>query len=259
MNTLTFQYFSDLHLEFYNNNISKVRRIFKVQNTTAQFLLLAGDIGQPSQKSYVTFLNDLSLQFERVFVITGNHEYYKMHMSTSVVDNFCRELCRNIPQQNITFLQNESYMLKDNLHIYGSTFWTHIPHEKQNDVMSSMNDYCCIADITPQKSNELHQKSKVTLSNLLNSLHRDDKCIVMTHHLPCFDLIDSCYRTPKHKDINLAFASDNQALTADRRIVAWVYGHTHKPVQKGKFYCNPIGYPGENKEWTLEKYFDVNI
>jgi metallophosphoesterase superfamily enzyme len=34
------------------------------------------DIGQPRKKDYLDFLKAQAERFERVFVITGNHEYY---------------------------------------------------------------------------------------------------------------------------------------------------------------------------------------
>jgi hypothetical protein len=29
-------------------------------------------------------------------------------------------------------------------------------------------------------------------------------------------------------------------------IKAWIYGHTHKARTGPRFFCNPLGYPGEN-------------
>ena len=60
------QYISDLHLE------KNFPRNIKAEKP---FLILAGDIGYPFQKSYVDFLQSLSYQFDKVFIITGNHEY----------------------------------------------------------------------------------------------------------------------------------------------------------------------------------------
>jgi hypothetical protein len=80
------------------------------------------------------------------------------------------------------------------------------------------------------------------------------KVIVMSHHMPSYELIDTLYISKQYAMINCAFASD-VSIADDSRIVAWVYGHTHKSYQNGKFYCNPIGYPGENKKWSLAKHF----
>jgi hypothetical protein len=34
------------------------------------------DIGQPRKKDYLEFLKTQAARFERVFLVTGNHEYY---------------------------------------------------------------------------------------------------------------------------------------------------------------------------------------
>jgi hypothetical protein len=34
------------------------------------------DIGQPRKRDYLQFLATQAARFERVFVVTGNHEYY---------------------------------------------------------------------------------------------------------------------------------------------------------------------------------------
>ena len=39
-------------------------------------LLLAGDIGTPSEPEYAAFLADCATLYERVFVVLGNHEAY---------------------------------------------------------------------------------------------------------------------------------------------------------------------------------------
>jgi len=64
-----FQYVSDLHLEFRK----KVLRIPPV----APFLLLAGDIGYPCRSLYREFLRYAAHDFEKVFLVAGNHEFYQ--------------------------------------------------------------------------------------------------------------------------------------------------------------------------------------
>ena len=60
------KYVSDLHLE--KNHIRKI-----VANKPN--VILAGDIGYPKEESYKKFIHDISYKFEKVFVISGNHEY----------------------------------------------------------------------------------------------------------------------------------------------------------------------------------------
>jgi DNA repair exonuclease SbcCD nuclease subunit len=261
---IKFQYFSDIHLDYYNENLPKIQRMFvkKLEQHTDKpsILLMAGDIGLPFRPSYSTFLQSLSPMYEKVFITTGNHEYYKMPCSSlTELDNYCRDVCRTIPHDNIVFLQNDVYNIKDNLSIFGGTFWTDIPESKQYNVMHSVNDYNLIPNMTPSLSSLLHEKSVSMLNYYVNNdENKDMKWVVMSHHMPSFNLIDPKYTKGINTDMNYAFASE-VGIANDPKILAWVYGHTHSPSEKGKFYCNPIGYPGENKAWTLFKDFTIMV
>lgn len=256
---LTFQYFSDLHLDYYNENLPKIERMFinkiKTQEQKPNILLLAGDIGKPTRPSYSFFLRSLSPFYDKIVIITGNHEYYNIHYHTlDELDHQCREICRAVPHNNIVFLQNDVYKLKDNLSIFGATFWTNIPENKYQDVAYYVNDYKYIPNFTPSLSSLYHEQSVSLLKYYLDE-DEDMDWIVMSHHIPSFELIDEKYKK-YNSSVNYAFASDISISNNDK-IVKWVYGHTHCPKEYGKFYCNPIGYPGENKDWTLFKYFKI--
>jgi predicted phosphodiesterase len=56
--------------------------------------------------------------------------------------------------------------------------------------------------------------------------------------------------------INSAFAS-NIPILDDENVIAVVYGHTHTPSVQGKYYCNPLGYPMENKKHNLQATFEI--
>jgi len=60
------QFSSDIHLERgYKRDIIPIK----------PYLVLAGDIGYPNQDSYKQFLLGMSHKFDKVFVISGNHEF----------------------------------------------------------------------------------------------------------------------------------------------------------------------------------------
>ena len=63
------QYLSDVHLEF----MSKPPKI----KVMAEVLCLAGDIGYSFSGIYREFLIKMNADFKKVFIIAGNHEYYK--------------------------------------------------------------------------------------------------------------------------------------------------------------------------------------
>jgi len=66
------QILSDVHTEFFNNLDSLPK--FEAR---APYLALLGDIGVIGKlKQYESFLLSQAQQFEKVLVISGNHEYY---------------------------------------------------------------------------------------------------------------------------------------------------------------------------------------
>ena len=79
---------SDLHLEFHPtiNNLSdlssKVPSLFEGINnpnkgqTRDIILILAGDVGYPTEKNYWNFIEDCASKYKHVIYICGNHEYY---------------------------------------------------------------------------------------------------------------------------------------------------------------------------------------
>ena len=105
------------------------------------------------------------------------------------------------------------------------------------------------------KYNELHQESSQFLQESLSSC--SNNVIVITHHLPSYKLIDAKYNRPSFRGMNQWFASNQEQLFSNK-IKAWFYGHTHTPSVKSlqgvNFYCNPIGYPGENKDVDFDRF-----
>ena len=102
-----FQYVSDLHLErgFKRNIIAKTPN-----------LILGGDIGYVFQDSYEDFLiNKTSPYFDRVFVISGNHEYDTFKKDFYLVDERIENICSK--RNNLFYLQKKAFQLseKDNI------------------------------------------------------------------------------------------------------------------------------------------------
>jgi predicted phosphodiesterase len=239
----TFQYISDIHLEFGAPP--------PTIPPTADVLLLAGDIGDPSHPTYAAFLQRMSRDFRQVFVIAGNHEYYGPRTMAETEEHI-RSVCAALP--NVIFLQNESHQVLDTeIWIYGTTLWTNIPDDPaiRTRLKSSISDYRRIKGFTPQVSTDLFRAA-------IGAFHPDPtrQWIVLCHHQPAMELVDPKYRS--YGTLNLAFASDAPALTAPEDVVAVVYGHTHAPYQNGKFYCNPVGYPGERTNPQYDTSFSLS-
>ena len=242
------QFISDVHLEF----LSKLPKIKAMDGVDV--LCLAGDIGYPYSGIYREFLIKMNDTFKKVFLIAGNHEYYNSDKygkhTIHEVNKMIESLIINHKLSNITFLNN-SYEVYNDVIFAGTTLWSNIQSQNMNDICL-MNDFKQIEGMTYDTYKLLHLKSCHFIENLLSDVNKDDKSkqhkkiVMMTHHLPSFDLIDESFT---FSDNNCFYASKCDKYFVEP-IKVWIYGHTHIPSKKTKnniqFVCNPKGYPSEN-------------
>lgn len=231
---------SDLHLELspvLNLNFKK----------SADVVILAGDIGNPYKDNYINLLRNLSLTHSKVFVTSGNHEYYNQNTMTEV-DNQIKNLCSD--EDDIHFLQMES-VIYNRVKFTGCTLWT---HPTDLTLCKYMNDFNYISADEYVSTHLLH---KNWLENDLAQEKTPDygKVCVVTHHLPLISLTDPIYM---NDPLNPFFASDINTTGAD----IWCYGHTHKSnyskINNVDYYCNPKGYDREISGWDIDCIFEIN-
>lgn len=235
------RYFSDLHLEF----ITEIDQFIKnIPHGPDEICICAGDIGNPYESNYNTFMKFISLNFKKSFVISGNHEYYNKEKSMNETNDFLTTYFKQY--NNISFLDN-SYEIYNNYCFIGSTLWSKItnPNYEINDVHKIPNfDYNIYNNLNTKCVDFLEQ----TLQNNVN-------CIVITHHVPSYSLIDAKY---KGSTYNEWFCCDLDDLIKAHspKIKCWIYGHTHTPssikINNVPFLCNPIGYPHENSNVNFQ-------
>jgi predicted MPP superfamily phosphohydrolase len=241
------QYISDIHLEYLH--IEEVKSIIRKITPVAPILTLAGDLGNPfaSNAHYQLFIKEMSNKFEKIFIITGNHEYYGGH-TIEDVDMKIQEIVKGFP--NITFLHNtyEDYM---GIRWIGTTLWSQLDNPTKN-----INDMYRIKDFNVVRYNALHSKAVESLKNMLEEA--SIPCIVMTHHMPSYSLIEAMYWDNNY---NMWFAShmDNIVEQYKEKIKCWIYGHTHMAntsmMNNVMMLCNPIGYKGENPKKDYNKTY----
>jgi DNA repair exonuclease SbcCD nuclease subunit len=257
------QVISDLHLEFY---VTPRLRDF-VTKTTAKILCIAGDLGIPYLESYDSFLKECSEEYEKTFIITGNHEYYQhKNKSNLLTINDTNDLIKNITSKynNIWFLNNDHHVLDDKKIILGTTLWTNIPEQYRYYAKRSMNDYKqsyylkdeYLENITPNYTSLLHEDNVKWLKERLEEF-KDKEVIIMTHHLPSFKMIAKKYQ---NNPINYCFATDLEDLLSPN-IKYWISGHTHDPIdvkiKNVRCIVNPFGYKAERVKCKKGLVLDI--
>jgi predicted phosphohydrolase len=196
------QYISDIHLE-YSVGFPKI----PVKGET---LALLGDIGNPFRDNYREFLKYASSNWDSVFLLTGNHEYWNLQKdkyNRNDVDNKIRDIITQFP--NITFLNNNKYEFS-NYTILGTTLWS------------------CINKVSSKKMGDdtisCHNNSVKWLESQIDA--SDKKIIVLSHHLPSYKLIIDKYRKNRYVPYHDRFASHLDYLMRDP-IKVWLCGHSH--------------------------------
>lgn len=245
-----FQYFSDIHLEFIKPEKLKLflDKIIPVE----KICILAGDIGNPYSNNYISFIDFVSIKFTKIFLITGNHEYYSHGKSIDETNEYIESICSKY--SNISFLNNK-YELYEGYNFVGTTLWSKITNTKYE-----INDTSFIKDMNISLYNSLNVKCVSYLESVLDKL---DNVVVITHHMPSISLIDSKYKTNRMSIYNEWFYCDMDKFIKKNndKIKCWVYGHTHTPSEKMitnvNFICNPIGYPNENSRIDLKKVWNL--
>jgi len=245
------RYFSDLHLEFIKEKDIELFLINIHNNNDDDICICAGDIGYPFESNYDKFMIHLSKIFKQSFVITGNHEYYNKDKTISEINDYLHKYFDKF--SNITFLNN-SFVLYENFYFIGTTLWSFI-----SDYSKIINDTNYIKHHDCDKHNENNRISVQFLENTLQ--HLPNNCIIITHHLPSYLLVDQKFKNSFFEPYNQWYYSNLDSLINlhKDKIICWIYGHTHiqsyTTINNIPFICNPIGYPNENDT----KDFNKNI
>ncbi len=269
---------------------TKTKSISKMNQENEVNLILAGDIGYPSDPKYKEFLISCSKYYHNIFMVAGNHEFYDSKKTGQTMEEIIQNIyniCSDINQTHhmtdpnkygkIHFLNNQM-ILHNNIYIIGSTLWSYVKPENKH-TSYCLNDYNWIKDFSVDKSNDLYQTNykfiadslevvkqakSANVANVANVTNNNDidnelsKCLVITHHLPSFELIDSKYKSYSH--INHFFASESDDLIT-APVDYWAYGHTHTAsnviINGVNLICNPKGYPSEISKYT--KGYQIEI
>jgi predicted phosphodiesterase len=239
---------SDLHLE----SCKQVPDLGE-----GEILILGGDIlcarhlktSGTLYRTYTSFLQRCSDNFNHVLYVAGNHEPYGYNYEGSF-----RKIRENLPDR-IHLLENESIKLGEWVFL-GCTLWTDFRKGNPLDMMEAaqrMNDYKVVRitpkyrKMNPDDTYRFHNNSKQFLLDSLE-LYKKYKVWVLTHHAPSYQSVHKKYKS--EGTLNSAYVSDlDDFILSHPQIKCWSHGHTHTSfdymIGECRVVCNPLGYYDE--------------
>lgn len=238
---------SDLHLDFPN------ARGFPALVPGIDLVIVAGDTCERMQNA-VQKMRDAYPRTE-IVAVAGNHEFYGTALRDEMVS--AREIAR---KAGVHFLENNTVTF-GKVRVIGATLWTDYAlggsiHHNMQIARVTMRDHRKIKwqsqpwrRFRPLEAQLLHQASRSYIEDQLATAH-DGPTVVVTHHAPIAEAI-----APKLRNTALgaAYASDLLSMIQRYQPHAWIWGHTHYPVDI-RFYgtrmvSNPCGYPDEGTQF----------
>jgi 3',5'-cyclic AMP phosphodiesterase CpdA len=249
------QFCSDLHLEFEDNaRFVSYHPIQKIGDV----LILAGDIVPLAHIELANeFFNTVSSQFEQVFWIPGNHEFYRADVAP-----FASSYHQMI-RDNVQLIHNKSLEWKGCRFLF-STLWSHVSPLYEKAIFKGMADFRLINyegnKFTIEQYNLLHENS---ISFLQEELKKtcDLKTVVVTHHIPTYLHYPEKYKGDK---LSEGFATEYFDFIHDHGPDAWIFGHHHYNVTeftigKTRMLTNQLGYVkySECKNFDGGKWLDL--
>lgn len=233
------QYCSDLHLEFSENWRWLQQKPLLSQ---AEILLIAGDTYYLGENfAQHPFFDIVSEAFEQVFLIPGNHEFYR-----GFDINLClQESVKLEIRPNVHLVNNIALTIEDVEFIF-TTLWSKIVHHP-GPIMNSLNDFHLIylndRKLSLNGYNSLFEYAYTFLQKTLGEKKRAHR-IVVTHHLPS----ELCNVKEFHgSQLNEAFCVELTNFIETTDVDYWIYAHSHrnkKSFQIGNttMLTNQLGY-----------------
>lgn len=283
---LDIQLISDIHLELLPESRGiRIEDLITVNcsrdsNDRITVLVLAGDIGNPFSDSYSKFLRSCVEKYSHVVLVAGNHEFYNGQSMNFVIQKIRRvvdELNDTYERKCLHFLnvdtaEKENITEKisvviDGVKFIGTTLWSDISTIEKTSKVSdgrwiknpTINDFSIINSMSRARYQQLHLLHRSRLhEEIENSVFEYDKIVVVTHHLPTYELISDEF---VGSQLNPFFASDCSDLISSLSEVVdgkavWLCGHSHSSkhvnIKGVDLYLNPLGYKGEQTGYTSD-------
>lgn len=283
MTTFKFQLISDIHLENYEH--LKFTELIKPQEPV---LFLAGDIGHINKKLYKDFIDYVSNNWDIVYVILGNHEFYIKEDDTIYTYDELYDMYEELflEYTNVVFVTegyeykiNPKYTNGENIYIIGGIG---IP-TLETDIKIIGEDYYNINDYYRQEFNDFNyiyktktekldieyfnNLSKLYKSMLIESINElskktEDYSIILLTHFPYgTHSLTSSSKFHQDSEIRKYYFCNSNIDPINRIIInsanLLIAGHTHYSYEftynNAKYISNQYGYCEKEKSGFIAK------
>jgi len=257
------QYASDLHLEMPLNNAYMKKNPLQKQG---EILILAGDINylRNKQKGMDSFYEAWSKEFEQIFIIPGNHEFYGKHYP---IQNIFPSLKKKM-RDNIYYINNHVEIIDEARFIF-TVLFSEISQEQSSLIKRFLNDFHISRynhdsnlSLTIKEYNKCHIKSRVFLEEALSKPFKG-RTIVVSHHVPYPKTFIKGY--PKFSyDLSEAFHVDLTWLMKKYKVDHWISGHTHFnhssiEIEGTMFHTNQLGYIESQEHKNFNNHATIRL
>lgn len=261
MNFIKFDIVSDLHLEYWDENIKRSHYLGKISNypfrfkkTDSEYLIIAGDICDNLQNSIDFLLNALKY-YKIILYIDGNHEHFdkfpKLY-DTKYINDLIKD-------ERIIYLKEKSFIINKTAFIGCSGWWNY--NNNDENLIKNLIDskYMCNLKLNLDEKKELIyniiDRSNEEFEFLSNELEKHqlndeiDNIIVITHTIPNkkygYKNKSDNYENNFPTQYNLNF----EKLFNLKKISKWIFGHVHGTYNEKNnnihYICNPRGGPND--------------
>ena len=241
------QLVSDFHAELMHKSQIE-EEVLKLKLDDKQDLILAGDIGNIEDGSWIQAVRAFSKACRDVYVVFGNHEFYTRQRWTIAE---LKEEAKTQTERlsNVFILDREQVITKQGVHLVGCTLWSNpldIPHEH----LTNMNDFRYIyADhnqqVDPYTMMQWNAQETAWLEQTMLNRKENRRLVVVTHFAPLHECNPLAYA---NSPLISYFCNELPKLVQQANV--WLYGHVHGGAHAFQYNrCNVVrscvGYQDE--------------
>lgn len=254
---MNFQIASDLHLEFKENSSWLAKNPLEV---TGDILLLAGDIGCIGNDDYTAypFWDWASEHYQRVIIVLGNHEFYRMFDLSKLYNGWTMKI-----RKNVDCYYNAMVPLGEKTVVIATTLWSHINPEDAFFIEHHVSDFAQIRyKAEPFGWEQYNMEHDLCMRFLKTSVTAcvDKEIVVMSHHVPFMLLMSN---DEGKNGLEGAYAVELKEYIVQSPVKYWIYGHSRTNIDavigQTCCICNQLGLvsSGRSINFQAGKYFEL--